>query len=219
MFSLATVKPQLGILVPVALVALPAWRTIAATTVTAVLVGVVTTLVLGWEVWRVYAATVAPLQAQILATGEGLFTWMPSAFMAARVLRWPHAGAYAVQALFALVAVAATYWTFRRFRHAGGLPLAVFLLATAVATPYVHSDDLPTTAYAVLLILSNVSCDGRAFYGERAVLSMLWFFAVGRHSAQRRGSAVRPRRHGGSTRFRCRQGATHRRDLGVQGHR
>ncbi len=49
--GLLTLKPQLGLLIPVALIACGAWRTILSATVTAIILSVSATLVVGLEYW------------------------------------------------------------------------------------------------------------------------------------------------------------------------
>ena len=52
LFGLLTYKPHLGVVVPFALLALGAWRTIAAATVTAILLIAASVAMFGLDAWR-----------------------------------------------------------------------------------------------------------------------------------------------------------------------
>ena len=154
LFGLMAIKPQFGLLVPVALVAARAWRAVltATATITALVVG--SALVFGWETWQSYLQILVPFQTAVLTEGTGLFlNMMPSAFMAGRLVGLDQVGAYLLQVPFTAVAVVTVYWA---YRHRPDAPLAgaVLLLATTLATPYIFMYDLPLAAYAVLLLLT-----------------------------------------------------------------
>ena len=55
--------------------------------------------------------------------------------------------------------------------------LAVFLLASVIATPYVHNYDLTLCSFAVLLVLLDGKRNGYR-PGERATLSIAWFLPL-----------------------------------------
>src|SRR3546814_4826722 len=59
-FGLLTVKPQLGILLPFALLASRQWTAIVVASVTAALLVGASALLFGWESWQAYAELVGP---------------------------------------------------------------------------------------------------------------------------------------------------------------
>ncbi len=151
LFGLASIKPHLGLLVPVALVATGAWRAIASAVFTVVALVFVSAQFFGWGSWQAWFEITVPFQSRFVEEGTGLFTlMMPSAFMAARIIGLDAGYAYLVQAPFSLVALAATWWA---FRVSGARPIAhvTLLLSTVIATPYVHNYDLTLIGPAVML--------------------------------------------------------------------
>src|SRR5439155_13046111 len=78
MFGLLTFKPQLGLLVPVALVAARLWRTIAAAIATAVLLIVVTSLLFGADIWARWAGFVPVFSRQFAGESSEIVHLMPT---------------------------------------------------------------------------------------------------------------------------------------------
>ena len=173
LFGLASIKPHLGLLIPLALVAVGAWRTIASAAITVVALVALSALAFGWEAWEAWFAKTAPYQTWILEHGTGLFTWMmPSVFMGARILGLEPSVAYLAQAPFALFAIGATLWAFRT-HGSTETTHAALLLATVIATPYIHIYDLTLIGPAVLVLLTRARGDGFLF-GERLVWPLVW---------------------------------------------
>src|SRR3546814_10644419 len=91
LFGILTVKPQLGILLPFALLAARQWTAIAAAGATTVLLVGISVLLFGWESWQAYIDLVIPLQTAIMTEGSGLFLpMMPSAYMGMRLRSEEH---------------------------------------------------------------------------------------------------------------------------------
>ena len=90
MFGLLTFKPHLGIMIPIALVALRQWPAIAAAFVSAALFIGASVLMYGADVWWQFLQSTLPYQMRFIAAGEGPFQWMmPSWFMAGRIIGLP----------------------------------------------------------------------------------------------------------------------------------
>ena len=180
LFGLASIKPHLGMLVPLALVAAGAWRSVGSAALTVVGLVAVSGWLFGWETWHAWITTTAPLQTRILEHGTGLFTWMmPSAFMGARLIGLEAGYAYLVQAPFTLLAAVATWWAFRVH---GAVPLAfaVLLFSSCIATPYIFVYDLTLVCPAVLLLLCHGRTDGSRLsrYGEACVWQLVWLLPI-----------------------------------------
>lgn len=140
------VKPQLGLMLPIALLASRAYATVLAAAVTATGLVVLSAAVFGWDVWRAWLLQALPDQmASIAGAGASLGRITVSAFSGARLLGWPEWTAWLAQAPFAALAASATWWAFSRARR-GLLPQraarATLLLATCLATPYMFVYDL-----------------------------------------------------------------------------
>ncbi|MCY4097186.1 MAG: glycosyltransferase family 87 protein [Rhodospirillales bacterium] len=149
--GLISVKPHLGVLIPVALLAARAWRTFATAVLTVLAAVVLSALAFGWESWRAWLVDALPHQSSLLAGFDGSI--MVSAFSGARIAGLPAWAAWLVQAPFTAVAVLATWWAFSRLRR-GSISAtsasSVLLLSTVVATPYLFVYDLTLVSPVVL---------------------------------------------------------------------
>ncbi|HEX8166875.1 MAG TPA: glycosyltransferase family 87 protein [Beijerinckiaceae bacterium] len=150
LFGLLTVKPQLGLVLPFALLALGAWRTIAAAAATALALVAASVTVFGFEPWREYLGATSAYQLALLEKWRGFYTlMMPSVFAGARGLGLSSAAAWVVQAAVAAPVFAATAWAVRRTADP---KRRAFVVAAAVplVTPYAFNYDL--TALAAILV-------------------------------------------------------------------
>jgi hypothetical protein len=130
LFGLLSIKPQLGVLLPLMLALTGRWRTIAAAAITIALLVAITSFVFGSDVWAAYVNDAMPVQTRVfLRDYENFMTHMPTAFMNARVAGASLAAAACLQALLSSGSVAAVAWTFSRRRDRD---LSNALLVTAV---------------------------------------------------------------------------------------
>jgi alpha-1,2-mannosyltransferase len=151
-FGLLTIKPQLGLLLPVMLVLTGQWRAILAAIATVVVLVVATGLMFGFEIWPEYFRLVPPVLSAILAEGQGLFTiMMPTVFMNARIAHLPLDVAWALQIATSLAAVAAVVWTYWR-RRDPVLSVALFVTATFLVTPYAFNYDMVVFGWVIALL-------------------------------------------------------------------
>ncbi len=141
-------KPQLGIFIPVALIAGRRWQACAAAAATAGGLVAISLLWLGPDIFADYLQRLALIRQFSLEDGTGVWHRSLSVFVAARRLGADVAVAYAVQAIFAgfaALAVAAVW-----FRDASfGIRNATLLLGTCLATPYLQDYDLVFGALVV----------------------------------------------------------------------
>ena len=152
LFGMLTVKPQLGLLLPLMLVLTGRWRTIAAAAVTTVALVGATAWLYGPEVWTGYLTQVVPQQKFLQEYGEGLlFLQVPSAFWAARLVGLPLSAAWGLQAIVTAAAVAAVAWTFWR-RRDPVLSNALLITAIFLATPYALNYDLVVFGWVLALL-------------------------------------------------------------------
>jgi alpha-1,2-mannosyltransferase len=151
-FGLLSIKPQLGLLLPVMLVLTGQWRAILAAIATTVILVVATGLMFGFEIWPEYFRLVPPVLSAILAEGQGLFTiMMPTVFMNARIAHLPLDVAWALQIAMSLAAVAAVVWTYWR-RRDPVLSVALFVTATFLVTPYAFNYDMVVFGWVIALL-------------------------------------------------------------------
>ncbi|MBB3903104.1 glycosyltransferase family 87 protein [Methylobacterium brachythecii] len=150
LFGLLTYKPHLGLVLPLVLIALGAWRTIASASLTAIALVAVSAAVFGLEPWRAYFTTVSAFQFAILERFEGFFTYMmASVYAGARTFGLPSQAAFALQAAVSLPVLAATVWGVRRSRDVRQRT-ALVVCAVPLLTPYAFNYDL--TAVAAVIV-------------------------------------------------------------------
>lgn len=157
LFAALTVKPQLGLLVPVVLVLQGNWRTIAWTVTWTALLVAASVLAFGWQAWRDYIVITSPLQMQIMTEGIGFFVnMMQTPFMAGRVLGLDTTGAAILHLVLAVPALGLTAWAAWRLRatslRVGTVSVAA--IATLIVSPYAMSYDMTVLAGAVLIWLA-----------------------------------------------------------------
>jgi arabinofuranan 3-O-arabinosyltransferase len=149
LLGLLIYKPQLGILIPVALVAGRRWRALAAAATTAGALLAISLIWLGPDVYVDYLQRLALIRHFSLEDGSGVWHRSLSVFVAARQLGADVPAAYLVQAIaagFAALAVTVVW-----FRDAAfGVRNAALLLGTCLATPYLQDYDLVFGALIVV---------------------------------------------------------------------
>jgi alpha-1,2-mannosyltransferase len=151
-FGLLTVKPQLGLLVPLMLMLTRRWVTFAAATGTVAAMAALAACLFGFDVWTEYFRLVLPVQQDILVNGGGLApAMMPTVFMNARVAHLPIPVAWTLQAVMSAVAVAAVCWTFWR-RRDETLSIALFVTASFLVTPYAFNYDMVVFGWVIALL-------------------------------------------------------------------
>jgi hypothetical protein len=163
LIGLLTLKPQLGLLFPVMLVASGRWRVFASATVTALALALATTALFGVDVWRDFVTMGLPVQREVLADPYLVATpFYVTIFMNVRGLDAPFAVAMAAQLVFTLGAVVLTWAAFTRRRDADpALLTALFLAASVAATPYMLSYDSLSLAVAAIALLASGKLEGR----------------------------------------------------------
>lgn len=147
--ALFVVKPQLGWLIPVALVAARRWRALFAFVGGAALLLAATLPLYGIESWLAYARQAAMLKRVILEDGAGTWHRMLSVFVAVRHLGGPLAVAYVAQAV-ASGAVALTVALVWRREGASDRAKAVLAMGVLAGSLYVSDYDLVMAGLAAV---------------------------------------------------------------------
>lgn len=173
LFGLLTFKPQLGVLVPVALIAAGAWRAFAAAVATTLVLMGLTAGLFGIDLWWSYIDFIIGFKAALLeqgyVLGDGKGT---SPTMMARMMGLGPIAESVIQGLFSLGAAVAVYWAFRPCRG-GPLAIAVLAVVATLATPLAFVYDMTLVSVAVILIYDVASRD-RFLPGESAALALVW---------------------------------------------
>lgn len=190
LIGLATIKPQFGLLVPIALLASGQWRTIASAGSTALALAGFAALAFGPQVWSDWLAVT---QAAGSATGDGNigFAKMVSLFASLSLVGVPSGPAFAVQgAVSAAVAwnVAKACWR-RPFKPG----LAALVLAGApLATPFVLDYDLLLTGFPLAYLFARAREQGFADWERITILATFAAAAFARPLAIGLGVPIMP---------------------------
>ncbi len=176
LLGLATMKPQLGLLLPVLLLAQRQWRVMAMAVLIALLLIGVSMALDGVAVWRQYFQATLPLQQRFLESPTGFFMLLTvTPFMAGKSLGLPVSMLYGLQLAIGLLCVLGVY---RIGRLGPPLLAMVFTLAAAfLATPYAMAYDLVILAGAGLLLLAAPS-GWLAQRRRAAVFALLWLLPL-----------------------------------------
>lgn len=171
LLGILTFKPQLGFLVPVALVAGGHWRAVAAAVATAVLVMLASYVAFGAETWSAFLAGAQSARLH-LETGELPWEKMHTVFAGARLIGIGVAGAYALQAAVTL-AVAIVVWRAWRLPADAALRSALLVAGAVLAAPYGFEYDLVLLALPIAWLGWHGVCHGFR-PGEKVALLMAW---------------------------------------------
>jgi hypothetical protein len=172
-----SIKPQLGILLPLMLALTGRWRTILAAATTILLLVIAASVVFSADVWTAYIHDAMPVQSRVfLRDFENFMTHMPTAFMNARVAGLPLPAAAGLQVAVSLAAIGAVTWTFWHRRDAD-LSNALLLNAAFLVTPYAFNYDMVVFGPVITRLMDR---DGntRLDYGLMLAVWALPFLTV-----------------------------------------
>lgn len=152
LLGLLIFKPQIALLLPLAVIAERRWPTMLAAAASAAAVCLLSLLLFGAGAWRGFFGPTLQMQATMLSQGSGPFQWMmPSTFMAGRLLGLPANLAMLIQAP---VSLWAAWLVWKGWRSEADLEAKAALMMTAVfvASPQAFNYDLIPVAAAALVI-------------------------------------------------------------------
>jgi len=172
LIGLLTVKPQLGILFPFALIASKRWKVFFAAAATALVLFAASVAIGGIDGWQDYVTKALPLQREVLQDAAGTaMPFQPSIFMNIRGVVGNHAGEI-IQFAFALAAIAAVASAFRLRPSGDPRTLqALFFACTVSASPYMGAYDLLPLTFAAVALIAEEKLDGT---GRRLAQLVFW---------------------------------------------
>ena len=175
LIGMLSYKPQLGLLVPIALAAAGLWPAFAVACASIITLAVVTTMVFGWAVWPAWLAML-PSYAAIFDK-EATLQYIPTVIGNLQMLGVALPIAKAVQALVT-VAVAGIIW--RCFqRSSANLAAAALLVGTFLATPHAFIYDMPMIAAAFILFIEELrQTTGEFSLAEVLILLVAFMFPL-----------------------------------------
>lgn len=176
MFGLLTIKPQLGVLIPVAMLASRNWRAIFAAALTTAVLVAASSFAFGAESWVRFLTDTREFMSQVLArpwTDAPSQRNFASPLVAFRAIGAPDTLAWALQITIS-VACAALAWIAWSRRHADpAMRLALTAALGVLAVPYSHNYDLVALATGIALLGARLQQRG-GHPGEWAALSLAW---------------------------------------------
>jgi hypothetical protein len=177
LLGLLCFKPQLGLLIPVALIAARLWRPFLSASATVVATLVLSLAVFGLESWTSFFEMSTVYQARALNDDRGwLLNIVTTPFMSMGLLGFGLTARGVGQALVTLTMILAVYVTFRKSGRRD-LQIAVLLVAVPLASPYGYNYDLTLLSVAVLWAFESARRSG-FLTGEKAVLALAWLLPL-----------------------------------------
>ena len=152
LFGILTLKPQLGMLLPMILLLERRWLTIASTVVTTAVLVVATSMLFGWHVWIEFWQKIVPQQQWLTENGGGLLFCAGVVAVltahASSICRWAWPGRSNMPAALAVAARGVGLLAAPR----PDLSLALFVTATFLFTPYILNYDMVMFGFVVALL-------------------------------------------------------------------
>jgi hypothetical protein len=176
LLGLLTIKPQLGLLVPICLLARRDFRTITTAAVFGLGYCGAGAVVFGWGAWRTYLTVTAPFMRNFVDAPFGLaahFMMVPP-FITMRAIGASLTLAYTVQAVVSLSCLALSYWAWSRRSVDRRLAIALVLCLAPLTTPYSHSYDLIVVAVACATLAKVAEERNGLYTPEWFILFLAW---------------------------------------------
>ncbi|MBV8131346.1 MAG: DUF2029 domain-containing protein [Alphaproteobacteria bacterium] len=167
LFGLVSIKPQLGILIPIALISARLWRAFAAAAGTVCILVFASSVAFGWSIWQLWLSRLA---AHADWAAGGSIRYSPTITANLVSLGVDPAAARVVQLGVAAVVMITIWICF----HQGAtlIATAALLVGIFLVTPYAYVYDLTILTSAVLLIIAEKSrAQVRLTIAEMIILS------------------------------------------------
>lgn len=191
LFGLLTFKPQLGLLIPLALLAAGQWRAIVSAGLTLAASVLVSTALFGIDIWRDFFAQSGHAMETLQ---RGLVDWekMISLYAALRVAGLPDAVAMTahVAAALGVAAIVALAWL-PRLAVPLGTRAALLLTGALIATPFGLNYDLYLLAPAGAFLIARGLGTGFLPY-EKSALAVMFVVPVAMPAMVAAGIAIMP---------------------------
>ena len=166
------IKPQLGMLVPLCLIASGNWRALLAMATSANLLIAASALLFGVDAWIGFLVHTRPMIAAILeAPWRALPTQQnfASPLMTARSIGASMEVAYGIQTAVTLLCGAVAWWTWRTPDFERIPRVALTGLLALAAAPWVHTYDMIPLAVAIVVLAPRM-------HWPSALLGFAWFW-------------------------------------------
>jgi hypothetical protein len=180
LLGLMAYKPQLGLMLPLVLLASGRWRTFGAAAATFVAMAIAVTSLLGIDVWRAFLASTAFTRQVLLEGGDPGWEKIQTVFAWVRLWDGGIGIAYAAQAVATLVMAVALIWLWRRpVRFAW--QAAALAIAVVAAAPFSLDYDMTILAVAIAYLTADGMQRGFVPW-EKTTLAALWLVPIAARS-------------------------------------
>lgn len=152
-FGLVAMKPQLGLVVPFALIAARRWRTAAVAAITVLGLMALSVAQFGFSVWRDFVDNLANARVA-LEVGDELAINIPTVGGAALLFGASPAVSGILQLMFALVVLSGLVTLVRR-RPGGAVEGAAICVAAVLCSPWTHFYDLAILAFPIAWLVGR----------------------------------------------------------------
>jgi len=171
LLGLMAYKPQMGVLLPVALAAGGRWRSFAAAALIVIGLIVASFVLIGGEAWSGFLAQMK-LQTRVMELAPDSWYRMQTVFIMARMFGAGLPAAYAAQACSAVLALLAVAVVWRT-RSALELKAATLVVAMFLATPYDQDYDMVVLPFVAAWLARDALVGGDFRAWEKTVLCLL----------------------------------------------
>lgn len=166
------IKPQFGVLFPLALACGRSWKALASAGLFVIAIVAISVAAFGATAWAAFFAFVPEFNRQVVEHGDTFWRGMPSVFAAARGAGWSVGLAYAAHAMFAIPAAVTVAWLWMR-RTRFELRAAGLAAATLLVQPYYMYYDLLWLALPIAFLLRDARHVPLSRH-ETAVVALAW---------------------------------------------
>lgn len=174
--ALLLIKPQLGVLFPIALICGRRWKMLLAAFVFCTAFMLSSIAVPGVEAWSSFFSFLYAFKQAALQDGRDHWFGMPTLFATVRLAGAPVAVAYAVQALAAIPAgLAVAYLWLVNARYE--LRAAALLVASVLVQPYLMTYDLAWLGFPAALLIRDAVA-GELTRLDRLALGAVWLMPI-----------------------------------------
>ncbi|EME3970256.1 DUF2029 domain-containing protein [Vibrio fluvialis] len=175
LFGILTFKPHMGLLIPIALIAGSYWKTLLWASISTLSFLGLSIYILDVTIWLSWFENEPWVYAKHwIEHGVGLGIFMqPSPFTSFRLLFGSLSVAWASQFIFSVLAAICVGLVFKKSKDEE-LKYSVLIIATYLASPYVHSYDLAALSVVVIWLLQRGIKFGFE-RGEKLILLLAWF--------------------------------------------
>ena len=184
MLGLLSVKPQMGFLVPLHLLASGRWKALVWAGVSCIALIAASAFIWGIEGWTDFIGHTGGRMTDILQrewVGSSAQVNITSPFMAARALGSPLWLAWTLQGVVTAVCATACWKVslrMKRQEHMGAdarlVGVALVIALDLLSVPYSHDYDMPALAVATALLFRDGMMTGHIAVWERIVLAVAW---------------------------------------------